>query len=271
MFLSFVMFLSILLFVVSLQIFIVIRHRPIGDFSIGESKDLASASVGVVPATEDKKDDAASNQTPLRQVELVTCSGAAKSGSLRILQHGLRPYVQDQYPGLTGCLAMWALYGPDSGDGRHAYQVLSRTDGTQLLANLQEVEQAVDFVLNVPTIDAGNVYLRDRMVQVCASGVRLLDGTQSVQEVTPPADVVLSSILDPYVVIVLASGALLLLTAKSAAKDTLIETEPILPTVRVAFSRPLLMTIRLISFVPCLFFCELSLPLRCSHSCLSTW
>lgn len=196
---------------------------PIADFSVGESRDAASTSVA----------------QGKRQAELVACSGAAKSGSLRILQHGLRPYVLEQYPDLGACRAMWALYGSsggeqqaaEGGDDLHAYQVLSKEDGTKLLKDLQEVEDNADFFLAGPTLNAGNLYNKARIVQVYAGGVRLLDGTQSVQEVSVQGTVVLSSILDPYVVVVLSSGLLLLLTASSPAKDTLIETEPMLPTV----------------------------------------
>ena len=68
---------------------------PIGDLAVGESKDAASASHGKE-----------------RQVDLVTCSGAGKNGSLRVLQQGVRPEVLYQYPDLAGCQALWTLFAP---------------------------------------------------------------------------------------------------------------------------------------------------------------
>lgn len=107
------------------------------------------------------------------QSQLITCSGAFKMGSLRIIRNGIG--IQEQasidLPGIKG---MWPLtLAPDS--AHHDTLVLSFVGQTRVLAlNGEEVEETEikGFLSDRQTFFTGNVCY-DQLIQVTDEGVRL--------------------------------------------------------------------------------------------------
>ncbi|XP_072930200.1 DNA damage-binding protein 1 [Epargyreus clarus] len=108
------------------------------------------------------------------QNQLITCSGAFKMGSLRIIRNGIG--IQEQasidLPGIKG---MWALtLAPDS--PYHDTLVLSFVGQTRVLTlNGEEVEETEikGFVSDRQTFFTGNV-CHDQLIQVTDEGIRLI-------------------------------------------------------------------------------------------------
>ncbi|XP_045776166.1 DNA damage-binding protein 1 [Maniola jurtina] len=108
------------------------------------------------------------------QNQLITCSGAFKMGSLRIIRNGIG--IQEQalidLPGIKG---MWALtLAPDS--QYHDTLVLAFVGQTRVLTlNGEEVEETDirGFVSDRQTFFTGNV-CHDQLIQVTDEGIRLI-------------------------------------------------------------------------------------------------
>ncbi|OSX68552.1 hypothetical protein BU14_2593s0001, partial [Porphyra umbilicalis] len=109
---------------------------------------------------------------------------------------------------------------PDEAD-QDAYVLLSTADATLLLATggVGELAQVTpgDYVAAAPTLAAGNVLAARAAVQVTADGARLLHGRRLAATFSlPSADedvVVAAQVADPYVLLRLASGGVLVLRA----------------------------------------------------------
>ncbi|XP_052756442.1 DNA damage-binding protein 1 [Galleria mellonella] len=108
------------------------------------------------------------------QNQLITCSGAFKMGSLRIIRNGIG--IQEQasidLPGIKG---MWALTLAPGGT-HHDTLVLSFVGQTRVLTlNGEEVEETEikGFVSDRQTFFTGNV-CHDQLIQVTDEGVRLV-------------------------------------------------------------------------------------------------
>lgn len=175
---------------------------PITDFAIGESFDPASVSMA--------------EQEGQRSVEIVTCSGQGKNGSLCVLQHGVRPELVHASADLAGCKAFWTLYHrSEERQGEeaeyHAYLLLSEEEQTRVIAGdgLDELSnEETDFNVAAPTVDAGNLFEQTRIVQVHQHGLILLDGVKATQRISTPGQIAAASIADPYVLVLMADGAL---------------------------------------------------------------
>ncbi|XP_075983007.1 DNA damage-binding protein pic [Anticarsia gemmatalis] len=108
------------------------------------------------------------------QNQLITCSGAFKMGSLRIIRNGIG--IQEQasidLPGIKG---MWALV-LDTTQNYHDTLVLSFVGQTRVLTlNGEEVEETEikGFVSDRQTFYTGNV-CHNQLVQVTDEGIRLI-------------------------------------------------------------------------------------------------
>lgn len=187
-------------------------------------------------------DPNASGAAKQSNYELVCCSGHGKNGSLSILHQSLRPDLITEVE-LPGCKGIWTVYYkgsrslmPDtSGSGSnadeefHAYLIISLESRTMVLETgdtLGEVTETVDYYTEGPTIVAGNLFNRKRVVQVFSRGVRLLDGAYMTQELRIEAPsskvdgisksdsvfVAYASIVDPYVLLKMTDGTLQLVT-----------------------------------------------------------
>ncbi|CAG9789143.1 unnamed protein product [Diatraea saccharalis] len=108
------------------------------------------------------------------QNQLITCSGAFKMGSLRVIRNGIG--IQEQasidLPGIKG---MWALTLAEN-SSHHDTLVLAFVGQTRVLAlNGEEVEETEikGFVSDRQTFFTGNV-CHDQLIQVTDEGIRLI-------------------------------------------------------------------------------------------------
>nr|XP_037277577.1 LOW QUALITY PROTEIN: DNA damage-binding protein 1-like [Rhipicephalus microplus] len=136
------------------------------------------------------------------QGQLVTCSGAFKEGSLRIIRNGIgiHEHASIDLPGIKG---MWPLrvgpgVAPHGGDGRDTGDIAER-DNTLVLSFVrqtrvlmlsgEEVEETelAGFDTSQQTFFCGNVRNK-QLIQVTAAAVRLVDSQtkQLLNEWKPP-------------------------------------------------------------------------------------
>ncbi|XP_015127450.1 cleavage and polyadenylation specificity factor subunit 1 [Diachasma alloeum] len=156
-------------------------------------------------------------------VELVTTSGYGKNGALCVLQRSIRPQIVTTFE-LPGCEDMWTVIGAPGIDpqGRdeanHAFLILSHEDSTMILQTGQEINEVENsgFGTQGRTIFAGNLGANRFIVQITQISVRLLQGSEQIQNI--PMDlgcpIVYASCADPYVVILAEDGQVVLLTLK---------------------------------------------------------
>lgn len=109
------------------------------------------------------------------QGQVVTCSGVGKDGSLRVVRNGVGINEQAMLD-LAGINGVWALRKADKERFDHLLAV-SFVGETRFLTitgeDLEDTEIA-SFSANEESLFCGNV-LNDQIVQVTASGVRLVD------------------------------------------------------------------------------------------------
>lgn len=153
------------------------------------------------------------------ELELVACSGHGKNGALSVLQRGVRPQVVTTFE-LPGCTNMWTVFSKDDQDSSnsHSFLILRRQESTMVLRTGQEITEldALGFATQAPTVFVGNVGGGRFIVQVTCTDVRLLKGEQQMHFL--PLDmgggVKSCDITDPYGVILLVDGAIVLLELK---------------------------------------------------------
>ncbi|KAG6554300.1 hypothetical protein Mapa_004216 [Marchantia paleacea] len=157
--------------------------------------------------------------------ELVTCSGHGKNGSVSVLHQSIRPDLITDV-NLPGCSGVWTVYHLKEGQAipveeeeYHAYLIISLDVRTMILETgetLGEVTESAEYYTQGPTIVAGNLFGRRRVIQVYADGVRLLDGVVKTLELpvitqvselgSDEVKVVSASIADPYVLLKMSNG-----------------------------------------------------------------
>jgi cleavage and polyadenylation specificity factor subunit 1 len=75
---------------------------------------------------------------------------------------------------------MWTVFYPDGSraDSDHRFAILSHNDSSRLLAIGDGLDEVTGEIFTAgATLVAGNIYGNSRIVQVYATGVRLLTGT----------------------------------------------------------------------------------------------
>jgi len=174
------------------------------------------------------------HSTEDHDLELVTTSGYGKNGALSVLQRRIRPQVVTTFE-LPGCTNMWTVVGYDSKDQSeldemdsceqtHMFLILSREDSSMVLKTGQEIMELDQSGLNTrePTVFAGNIGSNRYVIQVCARGVRLLDGVKQLQHIPLDVNSPISScsVADPYVAIMSEDGQIIVLILKSDAHGT---------------------------------------------------
>ncbi|VAH41105.1 unnamed protein product [Triticum turgidum subsp. durum] len=164
--------------------------------------------------------------------ELVCCSGHGKNGALSVLQQSIRPDLITEVE-LPSCRGIWTVYYKSSrahtseDNEYHAYLIISLESRTMVLEtgdDLGEVTETVDYYVQGATIAAGNLFGRRRVIQVYATGARVLDGSFMTQELnftahssesssssSEPLGVASASIADPYVLLKMVDGTVQLL------------------------------------------------------------
>ncbi len=161
------------------------------------------------------------------QGQVVTCSGAFHTGSLRVIRNGIGISEQASID-LQGVKGIWSMR-ERSAAAHDKYLVVSFIHETHFLAisgdtELEETENVGAFVTDTQTLFCGNM-LGDAAVQVTAKRVRLvdLDGFKQLAEWAPPADVQINhaSCNASQVVVALGGGTLVYLELHGRAlKET---------------------------------------------------
>ncbi|KAK8627890.1 hypothetical protein V6N13_135487 [Hibiscus sabdariffa] len=201
---------------------------PLKDFSYGLRTNADANATGIAKQSN---------------YELVCCSGHGKNGALCVLRQSIRPEMITEVE-LTGCKGIWTVYhkstrghNADSSkiaaadDEYHAYLIISLEARTMVLETadlLTEVTESVDYYVQGRTIAAGNLFGRRRVIQVFERGARILDGSFMTQELSVPSPnsetgsgsdnstVMSVSIADPYVLLRMTDGSILLLVGDPA-------------------------------------------------------
>jgi len=183
------------------------------------------------------------HSTEHHDLELVTTSGYGKNGALSVLQRRIRPQVVTTFE-LPGCTNMWTVIGYDSDnqsehdemdscEQTHMFLILSREDSSMVLKTGQEIMELDQSGLNTrePTVFAGNIGSNRYVIQVCARGVRLLDGVKQLQHIPLDVGSPISScsVADPYVAVMSEDNQVIMLILKPDTHGTgarLIVTKP---------------------------------------------
>ncbi|KAK6174392.1 hypothetical protein SNE40_017678 [Patella caerulea] len=186
-------------------------------------------------------------------LELVTTSGYGKNGALSVLQRSIRPQVVTTFE-LPDCIDMWTVFDaqdptekvPTEGEeneeeaaikGGHSFLILSRPDSSMVLQTGNEIMELdhSGFSTQSPTVFAGNIGENKYILQVSTNSIRLLEGVKQLQHI--PLDtgsvIVQCSVADPYVVIMMEDGQIMLLTLKQDSYGS---------GVRLAVTRPQIST-----------------------------
>ena len=149
---------------------------PIGDFAVGDPAFLSEEFT-------DKS---------FRHLEVVACSGYAKNGALSVLQRNVKPQVVTSFDSLGSCYDLWSILVSHRDveadpQGFHKFLVISREASTMILElgeELRELEKS-SFYVSGPTIHAGSIWNQECIIQVYASGIRLLDARCALLQEVP--------------------------------------------------------------------------------------
>eukprot|EP00743_Colponemidia_sp_Colp-15_P008724 GILK01009501.1.p1 GENE.GILK01009501.1~~GILK01009501.1.p1 ORF type:complete len:1435 (-),score=334.89 GILK01009501.1:198-4025(-) len=217
-------------------------------FNIGPIADLA---VG-----ESVTDQVTGAKKPL---EIVTCSGHGKNGSLCVLQRTIRPELISEFE-LGECKSIFAVYNNATGatdtngsDGlngsasvgtgpEHAYMLIGFEHSTMAFQNsesIDDITESCQFVTKSPTVTAGNLYNGSVIVQIYPEGIRLLRGGDklfdwilvdnlSANDKASSTDlitIVAASIRHPYILLLLSNGRVKLITASATAANPDLKTD----------------------------------------------
>ncbi|KAI8825062.1 CPSF A subunit region-domain-containing protein [Fimicolochytrium jonesii] len=208
---------------------------PIRDAAVGEPIVYSTHPFSTSP------------EHPTANLEIVTCTGEARSGALGVLQCSVRPQIISSFD--LGVTDMWTLRCADSKDearkrqgsaamevdrnpdspeaktdlgeedtSRHKYMFLSddtRTIVLQTGEEFSEVETG-EFYRDGPTLTVGTVLAGRAIIQVYPRGVFVLDTDGQKIEDMPFGHedrwIVSCSILDPYVMLLTNFGEVVLFT-----------------------------------------------------------
>nr|CAG8506381.1 12436_t:CDS:10 [Entrophospora candida] len=180
-----------------------------------------------------------------KDLELVTCSGYGKGGSICVFHHNINPVVFSSFA-MDGCLNMWAissidpifagipmdtpglpnhLPSIDSEQSYDKYLFISKSFKTMVLAcgeELQELEHS-DFYTEGPTIEVGSLLNNSLILQVHPYGLKLLnsDSKQIISIDKDPGNglIVFASIVDPYILLLYDTGIVDLMKIDNDTKE----------------------------------------------------
>ncbi|KAJ1800867.1 mRNA cleavage and polyadenylation factor subunit [Coemansia sp. RSA 2399] len=192
---------------------------PIVNMEIGHT--TAAVNISAPPSEED--------------LELVSCAGNEWRGCLRVQQRHIRPDTVASFdlPGppvrkvwTVRCLKEYNIGGvmqaTDNGslaDLSDTFMILSRDDSSAVFAagdELCEMERT-GFYTSGPTVEVGEVFDNARVVQVYATGLRLLNSSgREMQSIALDGNqvVVSAEISDPHILLTTDSGRYLYFEAK---------------------------------------------------------
>jgi len=169
------------------------------------------------------------------QGQVVTCSGAFKDGSLRVLRNGIG-ITEQASENLPGIKAMFSLRSSTATE-YHSLLLMSFTGETRVLELVDGEEMAeaapAGLEATAPTLHAGNLS-GDLAIQACPSVVALLnvaDGFKRVAQWEPPAGarVVAASSAGCQVLVAVTGGQLVSLLVNVQRKELKVAASVTLP------------------------------------------
>ncbi|KAG4304033.1 hypothetical protein PORY_002556, partial [Pneumocystis oryctolagi] len=117
---------------------------------------------------------------------IVTCSGAYKDGSLRVLRYGVEMNKTLEVPNMDGIYGIWGLYSQN--ELEYTILVVSFVNETRILKifqnamnepEIEEWDSFTSFDTNLPTLVAGNIN-NDLFCFISNRSVRLIDWKNNV-------------------------------------------------------------------------------------------
>ncbi|ORY96617.1 CPSF A subunit region-domain-containing protein [Syncephalastrum racemosum] len=187
-----------------------INTGPIVDMAIGQAESSA-------------------NLKALPELELVSCSGYGKNGAVCVFQRHVRPISAFSFD-QSDCKAVWSVKCRTEKDGNDTMDdvldkllFISKSKSTLVLAageELQELETS-DFYTAGPTVKVDTVCDNTRIVQVHTSGVLILSANGKLLQTVnvKQSSIVDASIQDPFVLLKLKNGSIMLLSADPITKQ----------------------------------------------------
>lgn len=186
-----------------------------------------------VKGTVNNEEDGAVN------MDLLACNGFGTGGSLSVFRKGIRTSETISFD-MYSCEAMWALCDITSGTTKNRkrkatdynedgvlvtdsyskqqknYLLISKEEGTSIFETGEElVEKTMKIPIESdrPTVNAGNMFYNECIIQVHNDRFILIDGDSRVQEEEFDVEISWSYILDPFVVFLLCNNEIILYKA----------------------------------------------------------
>ncbi|BFZ62534.1 DNA damage-binding protein 1a [Saitoella coloradoensis] len=167
--------------------------------------------------------------------QIVTCSGAYRDGSLRVVKHGVGLDELAVVGDMPGIRHVWALK-PDLGSDVDSTLVISFVNETRVLrldpnseeGDIEELEEFNGFALNEPTLATANI-TGGQLVQVTPSQVLVVDAEGGMVRATwsaPETKIITASIARDKAVVALGGGVVVLLNLTDGAVEVARSTFP---------------------------------------------
>ncbi|KAJ3110285.1 Cleavage and polyadenylation specificity factor subunit 1 [Phlyctochytrium bullatum] len=164
-------------------------------------------------------------------LEIVGCVGEGADGALCVFQRNVRPKILTTVE-LPQVQDIWAVRCA-GGDGQtfHNYLIMSEEYKTTILQTGEELQevQDTDFYSAGPTVTAASVFGNRFVVQVQPNGVLIINSAgKKVQDIPIGNNdewIISSSVQDPYIVLLLNDGTLMLLKIDPDSKEITIVHE----------------------------------------------
>ncbi|KAI8851683.1 CPSF A subunit region-domain-containing protein [Chytridium lagenaria] len=191
---------------------------PIRDMAIGEPAKYS--------------EDEYTPSSVRKELEIVGCLGEGADGAIGVFQRSVRPRILTTVE-LPQVQETWAVRCSQDGDkdGYHDYLIMSEENKTTILQTGEELQEVQDteFYSSGMTVTAASILGNRFVVQVHPNGVLLLNSAgKNVQDI-PIGNkdhwIVSSSILDPFIIILMNDGEIVLLRVDEETNDITIVHE----------------------------------------------
>ncbi|KAF9970856.1 Cleavage and polyadenylation specificity factor subunit 1 [Actinomortierella ambigua] len=176
------------------------------------------------------------------QHEIVATTGSLGNGALVVFQRNIRPNVIRSTDALAGAKNIWTVFcrkeivfegvtqyesrdsEGDMGEQFDKFMIISKDTFTLVLATGDELRQLPNsqFYVEGPTVAVGTLLEETRVVQVYASGVRLLNADGRMTQFVPMDEtmsIVAACIVDPYILLQFHDGSAMLLKGDMSTKE----------------------------------------------------
>ncbi|KAJ3215584.1 Cleavage and polyadenylation specificity factor subunit 1 [Dinochytrium kinnereticum] len=189
---------------------------PIRDMAIGESAKYF--------------EDAYTPSVVRKDLEIVACLGEGADGALGVFQKNVRPKILTTVE-LPQVQDVWAVRCTVDGKegGYHDYLVMSEEYKTTVLQTGEELQevQDTDFYSSGTTVTAASILGNRFVIQVHPNGASLKAGKKVQDSPIGNHDqwIVSSSVLDPYIILLMNDGDMILLRVDEDTREILIVHE----------------------------------------------